>query len=91
MYQGPNLQTENIIGLHIRLKQLRLHYQMTQRQVADIMGVERSTYTYYELGKSKPNIELIVKLAQLYNVSTDYLLGYHLGDLDYTNQPAHCK
>ena len=46
-----------------RLKQLREINSLTQKQVADILGITRSSYAYYELGKSHPGIEGLKILA----------------------------
>ncbi len=40
----------------------------TQKQVADLLGLDRSTYSYYELGKIKPDVVTIMKLSQIFNV-----------------------
>ena len=55
------------------IKLFRLYNGYTQQQVADILNVDRSTYAYYESGKSVPDIETIIKLARLYNISIDFL------------------
>lgn len=47
----------------------------TQGYVADRVGVARSTYTAYEAGTKQPPMETLSKLADLFNVSTDYLHG----------------
>lgn len=64
------------VRLHERLKKLRLSKQMSQQHVADLIGVPRGTYTHYELGRRTPDLELLMKLATLYQVSLDYLVGY---------------
>lgn len=51
------------------LKKLRENCGYTQQQVADALNLERSTYTYYETGKTTPDINTIVKLAKIFNVS----------------------
>ncbi|MGN0163410.1 MAG: helix-turn-helix domain-containing protein [Candidatus Ornithomonoglobus sp.] len=56
------------------LKQLRLNKNMYQKDVAEFLGVDRTTYVKYENGSSEPDIETIKKLASLFNVSIDYLL-----------------
>lgn len=57
------------------LKQLRVSSKLTQEQVALFIGVKRVAYTAYEAGRTSPSLESVVKLAQLYNVTTDTLLG----------------
>ena len=66
------------LGIGAKLKILRKSYGFTQKNVADALNVERSTYTYYETGKTRPDIVQTVKLAKMYNVNTDYLLGHKL-------------
>ena len=47
---------------------------LTQQQVADRLKIERSTYTYYETGKTKPDINTLIKIAKVYNISYTQLL-----------------
>lgn len=49
--------------------------ELTQAEVAKILNISRVAYTLYETGKNMPTTESILKLADLYKVSTDYLLG----------------
>lgn len=58
-----------------RLKLLRKYHDLTQREVSQFLGVERSTYAYYELGNVKPDYILIAHLAGFYSISVDYLIG----------------
>jgi len=61
------------------LKYYRHECGLTQQQVADRLKIERSTYTYYETGKTKPDIETIVKLGKVFNVNyIDILKGIEL-------------
>lgn len=48
---------------------------MTQQQVADFLNVNRSTYSYYENGKAEPSITVLIKMADLFNVTLDSLLN----------------
>ena len=59
-----------------RLKQLRISNKLYQKDVAEKIGVDRSTYVKYENGQSEPNFEILKRLADLFNVSIDYLLGH---------------
>ncbi|HHU63969.1 MAG TPA: helix-turn-helix transcriptional regulator [Clostridiales bacterium] len=58
-----------------RLRELRLEKGLNQIDVANILGIERSTYGKYETGDSSPDYKKLLKLADFYNVSTDYILG----------------
>jgi transcriptional regulator with XRE-family HTH domain len=57
-----------------RLKQLRKQRGMTQTEVAAAIGVTRSVVSLYETEMRQPSPDMIVALARLYGVSTDYLL-----------------
>ena len=61
-----------MLATHLRL--LREKNGLTQKQVADMLNIDRSTYAYYESGKTRPDILTIAKLARLYRISTDFLL-----------------
>lgn len=61
--------------LGVRLKYLRKSNNKTQQDIADILGITRPAYTAYEQGKRNPDYEILEKIADYYNVSTDYLLG----------------
>lgn len=64
-----------ILDLSIRLKQLRNGKHLKQEQVADLIGVTKSAVSAYENDLRQPSYETLIRLANLYNVSTDYLLG----------------
>ncbi len=57
-----------------RLKRLRKASGMTQDQVAQLLNLTRSAYTYYETGKTLPSIRSVIILAQAYGVTTDEIL-----------------
>lgn len=58
-----------------RLRTLRNQAAMTQQQVAESLQLMRATYTYYETGKTFPDLEILMRIAQFYGVSTDFLLN----------------
>lgn len=58
-----------------RLKALRRRKGMTQTDVSEALGINRSTYAYYETGKTQPDLYTIVQLALLYKTTTDVILG----------------
>ncbi len=58
-----------------RLKQLREQRGLSQKDLADFLGMTRQAVAYYESGKREPNINTIIKLADYFSVSADYLLG----------------
>ena len=63
------------IALHKRLRLLRAYNGLRQHEVAEALGIDRSTYTYYELGKTRPDYETLIQIASLYDVSIGFLLG----------------
>lgn len=56
------------------LEQRKLN-RLTQRDVAAHLGIAQSSHIRYENGKAEPTLENLVKLADLFDVSIDYLLG----------------
>ncbi|QKS71942.1 helix-turn-helix transcriptional regulator [Paenalkalicoccus suaedae] len=58
-----------------RLQYLRSNRKKTQEDIAKIIGITRPAYTAYEKGKRKPDYDTLTKIAEFYDVSTDYLLG----------------
>lgn len=61
------------LGYH--LLELRTERRLTQKQVADSLGINSVTYLHYEKNQREPPLALLIKIAQLYEVSVDYLLG----------------
>ena len=57
------------------LKEARLNAGLSQKEVAEQLGVAKSSYSLYESGKREPDVERIKKLAQILGVSSDALLG----------------
>ena len=66
-----------------RLKKLRLQEKLTQQQLADRLGITKSVVSYYELQERYPSPEILIKLASIFHVSTDYLLGLEQGEALY--------
>lgn len=64
-----------IEGLNERLQTVRKQYQLSQKDVARAIGVSPSIISGYETGERSPSLESLVALSNLYNCSTDYLLG----------------
>ena len=60
------------------LKEIRLAAGYTQQDIADILKIDRSTYAYYEAGKTEPNIPNLKKLANLYGIPLDDLIECRL-------------
>ena len=60
--------------IYERLKSLRKERNLLQKDIADFLNISKSAYGYYEQGRNEPDIQTILKLAELYQVSADYLL-----------------
>ncbi len=58
-----------------RLKELRKEHGYTIEQFADMVGISKSTLGYYENDKRMPDIEILARIANVLNVSADYLIG----------------
>ena len=58
-----------------KLRQLRIEKNLTQKELASLIGVKNSVISFYEVGDRTPSPEVIKKLATVLNVSSDYLLG----------------
>ncbi len=57
------------------MKNLRIGRGLSQAQMAELLGVTRSTISQYELGERSPSYEVLIRIAQYFHISTDYLLG----------------
>ena len=69
-----------------KLKELRNKENLTQRDLAQMLNVGTSTYLGYEKETSEPTIETLVKLANYYGVTMDYLIGRDFkNELGYLN------
>lgn len=55
-----------------KLKRLRISHGWDQQQLAEKIGVGRSQISSYEIGRSKPRYEILVKLSELFNVPLDF-------------------
>ena len=62
------------------LKRLRLQEGLTQQQLANRLGLTKSVVSYYELQERYPSPEVLSKLASIFGVSTDFLLGREHGE-----------
>lgn len=58
-----------------RLKKLRKLHGLTQVQVAERLGLSKAVISSYEVSSRHPSYDILIKMATLYGVTTDYLLG----------------
>ncbi len=73
------------------LKKLRIKCKYTQKQVADILKIDRSTYSYYESGRIRPDVKTILQLSQIFKVDYTEILDSEcnsvFSDSKYTQLP----
>lgn len=75
LQQGPG----GAAMIYERIKQLREKQGYTQTELAKILGVTRSCVNAWEMGISVPSTQSLVQLSQIFDISTDYLLGLSNG------------
>lgn len=66
------------------LKILREQKKKSQTEMAEILHISRQAYNFYENGQREPKIDMLLKMADYFGVSVDYLLGR-------SNPPAECN
>ncbi|MDR0854627.1 MAG: helix-turn-helix domain-containing protein [Clostridiales Family XIII bacterium] len=64
-----------LLSLSEKLKRLREKFGFTQAELADKLKLTRSAVNAWEMGNAVPSTEVIIKLARIFSVSADYLLG----------------
>lgn len=67
------------MAINEKLKYYRAKNNFTQTQVSAALGIDRSTYSYYELGKTIPSINMLSNIAKLFNVAIFDLLDTEKG------------
>lgn len=68
------------------LRQLRESTGLNQKDFAASVGMKQTTYNGYETGKHRPKSDVLIAIADKYNVSVDYLLGISCDDSDITKK-----
>lgn len=58
-----------------RFKEIRIRNHLTQKQMAERLGIQKSVVCYYEHGDRFPSYDVLLRIASIFHVSTDYLLG----------------
>lgn len=61
--------------MELRIRDLREDHDLTQQTVAEVLMCDQSLYSKYERGERPLPLDLVIKPADLYNVSLDYLVG----------------
>lgn len=71
----PTRPVEPIEAFGRRIRELRLERHLTQQEVADRLQIHRTTYTKYETGCVAPDQQGLLRLADIFDVTVDLLLG----------------
>lgn len=61
--------------MYKHIRDLREHHEPTQKQVAQLIGMSQTGYSKYETGENDIPIAVLIKLTDVYQTTTDYLLG----------------
>ena len=61
--------------MYQRIRDLREDRDMTQTQIAKVLGMSQTGYSKYETGENDPSTIVLIKLARYYKTSVDYILG----------------
>ena len=59
----------------VRLYELRMEQNLSQRELAKKLNISQGTYNNWENGKTEPSIEDLIEISKLFKVSVDYLIG----------------
>lgn len=58
-----------------RLKELRKEKNLTQKEISKLLDIKQNTYSNYENNKSEPDIQTLIKMADIFKSSIDYICG----------------
>lgn len=83
-FEPRNVEREIALTLPEQLRFLRGYNAVKQKEVAATLRIDRSTYAYYETGATQPSLSMVMRMALLYDVTTDFLLGIPQNE----NQPT---
>ena len=83
-YQMVIIEVYTMNNYYPRIKDLREDHDFSQQKVAEYLGMKQPQYSRYENGLRDIPTDILIKLAKLYDTSTDYLLGM-------TNDPHSTK
>jgi transcriptional regulator with XRE-family HTH domain len=64
-----------ILYYYQRIRDLREDADLKQKEIADVLGIDQRVYSNYETGKREIPTHLLIKLADYYDTTTDYILG----------------
>ena len=61
--------------MFFRIREIRKQHGLTQKEQAALLGIPYSTYRRYDSGQAAPPLSVLIRFADLYHISTDYLMG----------------
>ena len=64
-----------MVKFSVRLREARMNSKKTQKETAEVLGMQIRSYQFYEEGKAEPSIKKLIALADFFDVSLDYLMG----------------
>lgn len=70
-----------MVEIGSKLKELRLNKNLSQRQIAELVGISKAMISSYELNAREPSLTTLMRLSALYHVSIDSLLGLEKDDV----------
>ena len=73
VFPGDTMRYE--VMKYENIRNLRIDKGYTQKQIGEYLGISQNTYSQYEIGVLNYPVDVLIKLADFYNVSIDYLLG----------------
>lgn len=73
--EWARFDTETPQTLGRRLRKIRRHMDLTQKEFAALFDLKREAYANYEIDKTEPTLDTICKMCRVLNVSADFLLG----------------
>lgn len=62
-----------------KLKNLRTAHKMSQKELAERIGIAKSVISFYESGERFPSYDVLIKISRIFNVTTDFLLDVERG------------
>ena len=73
---GSTLQNREVNYLKfLRIQDLRTDADMSQKQLSEILHISQRSYSHYETGSRNIPVEMLIRLANYYDISVDYLVG----------------
>lgn len=85
MYQNGTIILPTEVN-KVRLKEIRLSLNLSQKDVADYLGTNANVYSRYETGERLPSIEILMKLSKFFGKSIDYIVENY-AEVDFSISP----